>query len=61
MLRDKVSNPDWSWVQFEELNCIANRSNCVLSIDKLKEKYEFDIMDEELAIHSALNNIILDE
>lgn len=57
----KVSNPDWSWVQFEELNCIANRSNCVLSVDKLKEKYEFDIMDEELAIHSALNNIILDE
>jgi len=57
----KVSNPDWSWVQFEELNCLANRSNCVLSVDKLKDKYGFDIMDEELAIHSALNNIILDE
>ena len=57
----KVFNSDWSWVQFEELNCIANRSNCVLSTDKLKNKYEFNVMDEELAIRTALNNILMDE
>tara|TARA_R110002020_G_scaffold378177_2_gene589238 strand:- start:146 stop:1000 length:855 start_codon:yes stop_codon:yes gene_type:complete len=57
----KVFNSDWSWVQFEELNCIANRSNCVLSTEKLKNKYEFDVMDEELAIRTALNNILMDE
>jgi len=56
-----LGNDKWKWVQFDELNCLANRSNCVLSVDKLKTKYGFDPMDEELAIHSALNKIILDE
>ena len=56
-----LGNDKWKWVQFDELNCLANRSNCVLSVDKLKTKYGFDPMDEELAIHSSLNKIILDE
>ena len=56
-----LGNSEWSWVQFEELNCIANRSNCILSTNKLKNKYEFDAMDEELAIRAALNNILMDE
>lgn len=56
-----LGNSEWSWVQFEELNCVANRSNCILSTNKLKNKYEFDAMDEELAIRAALNNILMDE
>ena len=56
-----LANPDWKWVQFEDLNCTANRSNCVMSVKKLKQKYEFNIWDEEVAIEAALTNILLDE
>ena len=56
-----LKNPNWEWVQFEELNCTANRSNCVMSVEKLKQKYQFDIMDEEVAIKAALTNILSDE
>jgi len=56
-----LENKNWDWVQFEDLNCLANRSNCILSVDKIKEKYSFPLMDEEVAIHSALTKIILDE
>lgn len=56
-----LQNSKWNWVPFEELGCIANRSNCVLSTDKLKEKYSFELLDEEVAIHQALTNIIKDE
>ena len=56
-----LQNSKWNWVPFEELGCIANRSNCVLSTDQLKEKYSFELLDEEVAIHQALTNIIKDE
>jgi len=56
-----LQNPEWEWVQFEDLNCEANRSNCVMSIEKLKQKYGFEIMDEEVAIEAALTNILEDE
>lgn len=56
-----LANPDWKWVQFEDLNCTANRSNCVMSVKKLKQKYEFNIWDEDVAIEAALTNILLDE
>ena len=61
MKRFNLENPDWEWVQFEDLNCTANRSNCVMSVEKLKQKYQFDIMDEDVAIKAALTNIIADE
>ena len=32
-----------------------------MSVQKLKQKYEFEIMDEEVAIEAALTNIIEDE
>ena len=56
-----LKNSDWEWVQFEDLNCTANRSNCVMSVEKLKQKYEFNIWDEEVAIEAALTNILSDE
>ena len=61
MKTHKLSNPNWNWVQFEELNCKANRSNCVLDTSKLQDKYSFSPISEELAICAALNNIITDE
>tara|TARA_R100001015_G_C4579385_1_gene136139 strand:- start:90 stop:950 length:861 start_codon:yes stop_codon:yes gene_type:complete len=57
----KLENDNWQWVQFQDLNCLANRSNCVMSVDKLKEKYEFNILDEETVVHAALNNITFNE
>ena len=57
----KLGNPDWDWVQFEELNCRANRSNCVLDTLKLGTKYGFYPVSEEVAIRGALNKIIKDE
>ena len=32
-----------------------------MSVEKLKLKYEFEIMDEEVAIKAALTNILSDE
>ena len=61
MEKKGLANPDWKWVQFEDLNCTANRSNCVMSVKKLKQIYEFNIWDEEVAIEAALTNILLDE
>jgi len=31
-------NPNWNFVEVKDLNIVANRSNCVLSTEKLKEK-----------------------
>ena len=61
MKKYKLGNPDWDWVQFEELNCRANRSNCVLDTLKLGTKYDFYPVSEEVAIRGALNKIIKDE
>jgi dTDP-4-dehydrorhamnose reductase len=57
----KLENHKWKWTRFENLNCLANRSNCVLSVSKLKEKYKFNILDEETVVHTALNNITFNE
>tara|TARA_R110000744_G_scaffold259367_1_gene374486 strand:+ start:34 stop:903 length:870 start_codon:yes stop_codon:yes gene_type:complete len=56
-----LKNPKWEWVTFDDLNCAANRSNCVMSVEKLQTEYKFNIWDEKVAIQSALNNIITDE
>jgi len=56
-----LDNCNWEWVQFEELNCRANRSNCVLDTSKLGSKYGFYPVKEEVAIRAALNKIIKDE
>ena len=49
-------NTNWEWVQFEELNTKANRSNCVLSTEKLEKEYGFKLRDEEVAIEKAIIN-----
>jgi len=61
MHEHKLSNPNWDWVQFEELNCKANRSNCVLDTDKLSNDYGFHPIDEKVAIRSALKYIMKNE
>ena len=53
-----VSNPDWEWVHFSDLNTTANRSNCVMSTDKLENEYGYEMWTEEVALESALTNII---
>ena len=52
-----LCNTNWEWVQFEELNTKANRSNCILSTEKLEKEYGFKLLDEEVAIEKALANI----
>ena len=51
-------NTNWEWVLFEELNTKANRSNCILSTEKLEKEYEFKLLDEEVAIEKAIVNNI---
>ena len=58
MERFEVTNPNWEWVHFCDLETLANRSNCVMSCDKLKKEYGFEISDEEVALEHALTNII---
>ena len=54
----EITNPNWEWVHFCDLDVKANRSNCVLSSDKLVKEYGFDIWSEEVALGAALTNII---
>jgi len=58
MKQFEITNPNWEWVHFCDLDVKANRSNCVLSSDKLLEQYGFDIWSEEVALGAALTNII---
>ena len=53
-----VVNPSWKWVHFCDLETLANRSNCVMSCDKLEKEYGFEMQDEEVALERALTNII---
>ena len=53
-----ITNPNWKWVHFCDLETIANRSNCVMSTAKLEKEYGFEIWDEEVALECALTNII---
>ena len=59
-LMDKfdVVNPNWEWIHYCDLETIAHRSNCVMSTDKLEDEYGFKMWEEEVALESALNNII---
>ena len=53
-----VVNPSWEWVHYCDLETIAHRSNCVMSTDKLENEYGFKMWEEEVALESALTNII---
>lgn len=51
-------NLNWKIVDIESLNLAAPRSNCILSINKLKKMFpNFKISTEREAINKALSNI----
>ena len=53
-----MDNPKWAYVDPKLLKMAAPRSNCVLSIDKLKSLFpDFDIQTEKQALDYALANI----
>lgn len=54
----KIVNDNWNFVEIEELNITAPRSNCVLSTEKLKHKFsDFNLHSESSAIMKALSKI----
>ena len=53
-----LENKNWKFVDIKGINITAPRSNCVLSIDKLKTLFpDFEIQTEGSAIGQALSNI----
>jgi dTDP-4-dehydrorhamnose reductase len=53
-----LENKNWKFVDIEGINITAPRSNCVLSIDKLKTLFpDFEIQTEGSAIHKALKGV----
>jgi hypothetical protein len=53
-----ITNPKWVYVDPKLLNMSAPRSNCVLSIAKLKAMFpDFYIQTEKQALDTALVNI----
>lgn len=53
-----LENKNWKFVDIKDINIIAPRSNCVLSIDKLRTMFpNFDIQTETSAMDMALINI----
>lgn len=50
----ELENLNWNFVEFEELGCKANRSNCVIDSTKVKQEYGYDIQSEEDALKKAL-------
>lgn len=54
----KLENKNWKFVDIKDINITAPRSNCVLSIDKLKTLFpDFILQTEESAVNQALKNI----
>lgn len=47
-------NPNWEWVEFEELGTKCGRSNCTLNISKLEDKYHFTPLNETQALMYVL-------
>lgn len=47
-------NENWSWVDIEELDLAAGRSNCILDTTKVKEEYGFTLLTEAEALRKAL-------
>lgn len=53
-----LENKNWKFVDIKDINISAPRSNCVLSIDKLKTLFpDFVLQTEASAIDQALTNI----
>jgi dTDP-4-dehydrorhamnose reductase len=50
----ELENLNWQYVDFEELGCKANRSNCILDSTKVRTEYGFTLLDEMDALKKAL-------
>lgn len=53
----ELENLNWNFVEFEELGCKANRSNCILDSTKAVEEYGYALQTEAEALKKALANI----
>jgi len=50
----ELENLNWSWVDIEELDLAAGRSNCILDTTKVKEEYGYVLSTEAEALKKAL-------
>lgn len=50
----ELENLNWKFVDFEELGCKANRSNCTLDTTKIKEEYGYVLSTEAEALRKSL-------
>ena len=57
MREAELENLNWSFVDFEELGCKANRSNCTLDVTKVREEYGYVLSTEAEALRKALDAI----
>ena len=46
MISHNLTNPNWKFVPYEDIPIVANRSNCVLSNEKIKRDFNFDFKSE---------------
>ena len=53
----ELENLNWSWVDIEELDLAAGRSNCILDTTKVKEEYGYTLSTETEALKKALGAI----
>ena len=53
----ELENLNWSWVDIEELDLAAGRSNCILDTTKVKEEYGYILSPESDALKKALGAI----
>ena len=51
-----IKNPNWQFINYNELDIRANRSNCVLSQDKNKQ-YGIDLPDARESVNKALQEM----
>jgi uncharacterized protein (DUF1499 family) len=51
-----IDNPDWRFIEYEQLDIIANRSNCVLSQEKNKS-YGIQLPNSITTLSKALDNM----
>ena len=52
-----LENENWSWVDIEELDLAAGRSNCILDTTKVREEYGYTQLTESEALRKALQAI----
>ncbi|MDB4396202.1 sugar nucleotide-binding protein [bacterium] len=50
----ELENLNWGFVDFEDLGCKANRSNCILDTTKVKEEYGYTMLTEAEALRKSL-------